>query len=200
MPPWLRPTGHFGVGLQSLFLVCNSFKCITKTRSGECYDMTFHSRMNQDGYINVVPHPGIDSNGNVKLLYYSDNRFVWWFVRLNATHTAYSDCRIFCSFFHCPCHRLFSYAWPSNERIDTLLRGAPQSIREFSSRRETTHSQKWSSIKVLNKLFNHLQLFNNSYPFIRWCLYRTSDDWANISLLFYAKASCFSRSVAFLLI
>lgn len=65
MPPWLRPTGHFGVGLQSLFLVCNSFKCITKTRSGECYDMTFHSRMNQDGYINVVPHPGIDSNGNV---------------------------------------------------------------------------------------------------------------------------------------
>lgn len=64
MPSWLRPTGHFGVGLQSLFLVCNNFKCITKTRSGECYDMTFHSRMNQDGYINVIPHPGVDSKGN----------------------------------------------------------------------------------------------------------------------------------------
>ena len=64
MPSWLRPIGHFGVGLQSLFLVCNNFKCITKTRSGECYDMTFHSRMNQDGYINVIPHPGVDSKGN----------------------------------------------------------------------------------------------------------------------------------------
>ena len=26
--------------------------------------MTFHSRMNQDGYINVIPHPGVDSKGN----------------------------------------------------------------------------------------------------------------------------------------
>ena len=26
--------------------------------------MTFHSRMNQDGYINVIPHPDVDSKGN----------------------------------------------------------------------------------------------------------------------------------------
>lgn len=63
MPGWLRPTGHFGVGLQSLFLICNQFQCVTKTRGNECYHITFHSRTNQDGYINVVPCTGTDENG-----------------------------------------------------------------------------------------------------------------------------------------
>lgn len=57
MPEWLRPTGHFGIGLQSLFLVDDHFKCTTRTRRGECYEMVFHSGDRSTGYINIIPRP-----------------------------------------------------------------------------------------------------------------------------------------------
>lgn len=57
MPEWLRPTGHFGIGLQSLFLVDDHFTCVTRTRTAECYEMTFHSGDRAEGYINIIPRP-----------------------------------------------------------------------------------------------------------------------------------------------
>ena len=35
MPEWLKPTAEFGIGLQSAFILTNTFKCITYTRSNE---------------------------------------------------------------------------------------------------------------------------------------------------------------------
>ena len=57
MPEWLRPTGEFGVGLQSAFLVTDSFSCVTHTRTEERYRIIFNSRSlsHYDGYINVSP-------------------------------------------------------------------------------------------------------------------------------------------------
>lgn len=57
MPEWLRPTAEFGVGLQSVFLLTDSFKCYTHTRSGQRYEITFGSvsTARQEGYINVKP-------------------------------------------------------------------------------------------------------------------------------------------------
>lgn len=55
MPEWLKPTGHFGIGLQSMFLVDDHFTCTTRTRRGECYEMTFHSGDRSEGYINIIP-------------------------------------------------------------------------------------------------------------------------------------------------
>ena len=55
MPLWLRPTGRFGIGLQSLFQADNIFWCITRTRRDECYKMIFHSGTRNEGYINVIP-------------------------------------------------------------------------------------------------------------------------------------------------
>lgn len=62
MPDWLRPTAEFGVGLQSAFLVTNTFKCFTHTRSEERYEITFGSgaREQYEGYINVKPITNID--------------------------------------------------------------------------------------------------------------------------------------------
>lgn len=57
MPEWLRPTGHFGIGLQSLFLVDDRFTSVTRTRTAECYEMTFHSGDRAEGYINIIPRP-----------------------------------------------------------------------------------------------------------------------------------------------
>lgn len=57
MPEWLQPTAEFGVGLQSAFLLTESFKCRTRTRSGEQYEINFHSGSSSqyEGYINVIP-------------------------------------------------------------------------------------------------------------------------------------------------
>ena len=62
MPNWLRPTAEFGVGLQSAFLLTGSFKCFTRTRSGERYEITFSSGASAqyEGYINVVPTEHFD--------------------------------------------------------------------------------------------------------------------------------------------
>lgn len=63
MPQWLRPTGRFGVGLQSAFLVTKIFKCRTHTRTEERYDITFGSGALSEykGYINVEPLDKDDS-------------------------------------------------------------------------------------------------------------------------------------------
>lgn len=57
MPKWLRPTAEFGVGLQSAFLLTDSFKCYTYTRSEQHYEITFSSGASSryEGYINVAP-------------------------------------------------------------------------------------------------------------------------------------------------
>lgn len=60
MPEWLRPNGRFGIGLQSVFLTGNAFQCITRTRTGEHYKITFHSGASGDGHIDVIPHNGKD--------------------------------------------------------------------------------------------------------------------------------------------
>lgn len=56
MPEWLFPTGEFGVGLQSVFLITNQIKAQTHTRKGHCYDIYFtQGSKNGKGYINVEP-------------------------------------------------------------------------------------------------------------------------------------------------
>lgn len=59
MPPLLRPTGKFGIGLQSVFVVNNKFSCQTHARSEDAYQVTFNSvnsvTGHEGGYINVEP-------------------------------------------------------------------------------------------------------------------------------------------------
>lgn len=56
LPEWLRPTGEFGIGLQSVFLITDSFYCDTYTRSGERYRIEFGTGASgEQGYINVEP-------------------------------------------------------------------------------------------------------------------------------------------------
>lgn len=48
MPTWLRPSGNFGIGLQSLFLVTDKFKITTKSRiSHDCYEIFFFKDKNK---------------------------------------------------------------------------------------------------------------------------------------------------------
>ena len=61
MPDWLRPTGEFGIGLQSVFLVNDNFFCDTYVRNGERYRIEFLIGANgKNGYINVEPVDAIE--------------------------------------------------------------------------------------------------------------------------------------------
>lgn len=56
MPDWLRPTGEFGIGLQSVFLESDRFYCDTYVRNGERYRVEFLTGENDEkGYINIEP-------------------------------------------------------------------------------------------------------------------------------------------------
>lgn len=56
IPDWLRPTGEFGIGLQSVFLVSDRFYCDTYVRNGERYRVEFLTGANGGrGYINIEP-------------------------------------------------------------------------------------------------------------------------------------------------
>lgn len=56
MPSWLLPTAEFGIGLQSVFLITNSFDVYTHTRGGERYKLTFQATGDKgNGHIHVTP-------------------------------------------------------------------------------------------------------------------------------------------------
>ena len=63
MPVWLRPAGAFGMGLQSIFLLSDQFKVITKTREEAPKKITFQSAETSEGYIMVEDYPTSFSQG-----------------------------------------------------------------------------------------------------------------------------------------
>lgn len=53
MPIWLRPSGVFGIGLQSIFLLADQFEMITKTVDEPAKKIVFQSTETSEGYITV---------------------------------------------------------------------------------------------------------------------------------------------------
>lgn len=62
IPKWLKPTGTFGIGLQSVFLVGTVLTAYTYALNSEPYEIHFYPRRDEKkGYINVMPRK-IDEN------------------------------------------------------------------------------------------------------------------------------------------
>lgn len=62
IPKWLQPTGTFGIGLQSVFLVGTVLTAYTYALNSEPYEIHFYPRRDEKkGYINVMPRK-IDEN------------------------------------------------------------------------------------------------------------------------------------------
>ncbi len=53
MPMWLRPSGAFGIGMQSIFLLADQFEMITKTVDEPAKKIVFQSAEKSEGYITV---------------------------------------------------------------------------------------------------------------------------------------------------
>lgn len=67
MPYWLRPTGAFGIGLQSLFLVAPYFTVQTKTENEESKEVIFHTAKRGDYSRITGVHPLINRGTKVSL-------------------------------------------------------------------------------------------------------------------------------------
>ncbi|MBB6625167.1 hypothetical protein H7E67_17265 [Clostridium gasigenes] len=53
MPGWMKPSGQFGLGLQSIFLIADKFEMITKCNDEPGKRIVFESGKNNKGYITV---------------------------------------------------------------------------------------------------------------------------------------------------
>lgn len=53
MPNWLRPSGAFGLGIQSIFLVADEFEVITKAQNEQTKKIRFESSIDGDGFIEI---------------------------------------------------------------------------------------------------------------------------------------------------
>ncbi|HHR6044387.1 TPA: HD domain-containing protein [Providencia alcalifaciens] len=66
MPLWLRPSGTFGIGLQSLFMVTDKFTILTKSRfTDECYEICFYKNENKGITIKEVDKNKVDYGAKV---------------------------------------------------------------------------------------------------------------------------------------
>ncbi len=63
MPNWLKPSGAFGLGLQSIFMVADSFEMITKTDDEPPKKITLESGNSNHGFISVEEYSGNISRG-----------------------------------------------------------------------------------------------------------------------------------------
>lgn len=54
MPDFFRPSGAFGIGLQSVFSVADSFEAVTRTENEETKKIIFQDASKGKGYINVT--------------------------------------------------------------------------------------------------------------------------------------------------
>lgn len=65
MPVWLRPSGAFGIGLQSIFLLTDKFEIITKTREEKTKKIVFESVQELNGYITIEDFDEIFPQGTL---------------------------------------------------------------------------------------------------------------------------------------
>ena len=75
MPEFFRPSGTFGIGLQSVFSVADYFEAITRTEAEETKKITFQDAKDGRGYINVEDCERRNSIGTTVTVLLNPNRF-----------------------------------------------------------------------------------------------------------------------------
>ncbi|ABR33788.1 HD domain-containing protein [Clostridium beijerinckii] len=74
MPEWMRPTGDFGIGLHSIFMITDEVEIETKAEDSEAYNFTFVSSKN-NGYISTKINKNRKRNGT-KISFKFKSKFI----------------------------------------------------------------------------------------------------------------------------
>lgn len=75
MPEFFRPSGTFGIGLQSIFIVADEFEMITRTESEKTKKITFQNAKDGRGYITVSDCKKRNSIGTTVTVYLNQEYF-----------------------------------------------------------------------------------------------------------------------------
>ncbi|GAA0070895.1 histidine kinase [Clostridium sardiniense] len=74
MPVWMRPTGSFGIGLHSVFMITDKVEIETKAENSNAYNITFISSRN-NGYISTNINNSRKKNGT-KISFKFKSKFI----------------------------------------------------------------------------------------------------------------------------
>ncbi|WP_238917317.1 ATP-binding protein [Clostridium sp. YIM B02555] len=74
MPDWMKPTGSFGVGLHSIFMITDTVEIDTKAENSDAFYITFVSSKN-NGYISTKINPNRKKNGT-KISFSFKSKFI----------------------------------------------------------------------------------------------------------------------------
>ena len=83
MPEFFRPSGTFGIGLQSIFIVADEFEMITRTESEETKKITFQNAKDGRGYITVSDFEKRNFVGTTLIVYLNQNYFTQEDLEIN---------------------------------------------------------------------------------------------------------------------
>lgn len=83
MPEFFRPSGTFGIGLQSIFIVADEFEMITRTESEETKKVTFQNAKDGRGYITVSDFEKRNFVGTTLIVYLNQNYFTQEDLEIN---------------------------------------------------------------------------------------------------------------------
>ncbi|MCF9017370.1 ATP-binding protein [Pseudomonas syringae] len=68
MPEWFKPSGNFGIGLQSVSLLSSQFRIASKSRTkGEAFEITFNLDLNGSVVVKQVDPEGLDFGATVSI-------------------------------------------------------------------------------------------------------------------------------------
>lgn len=82
MPGWIRPSGQFGLGLQSIFLIADKFEMITKCNDESGKRILFESGRNNKGYITVEGNT-INERGTKVRIYIDESKIKVSDIKIN---------------------------------------------------------------------------------------------------------------------
>lgn len=83
MPEFYRPSGTFGIGIQSIFSVAKEFTVITRTESEKTKRIIFQGSHNGKGYITVSDDEERKFVGTTVIVYLEENYFTQDDLRIN---------------------------------------------------------------------------------------------------------------------
>ncbi|MFG6380253.1 MAG: hypothetical protein K1W19_18400 [Lachnospiraceae bacterium] len=82
-PLWLKPSGIFSIGLQSIFLVANSFEIITRTSDELPKKIVFEESSRGNGYITVSDYNQNISQGSILRIEINENKISQYDMSVN---------------------------------------------------------------------------------------------------------------------
>lgn len=169
MPEFIRPSGAFGIGLQSIFMICKRFEIITKTIDESAKKITFNSETSSNGYIIVEKYNQKFTQGTL--------------VSITIDNSLLSENDLHCSYYYVKrndmSRAIVQKIYSSFQNVESLFNSNSFKEEKFDYIPITfniNQSKKWNekTFLKLDSIFNEI----NESPYLQ---YTSSDNSISIN-------------------